>query len=119
MKGLNQFLKFDWDSFSGGKEFTTTSVAAWVDFESKKHMGTKVEVVISLDSTQYRQKEGQQISNLYEKLTFKTTKDVHVPIGAKVIPINVTATVYGEYKNLLSVRCDDLRVVQSGSHGEA
>lgn len=107
------FLKFIWDEFCAGKEFTVTGVSEWVDYESKAHLGTKVDVVISADATTYKAKDGQQISNLYERLTFKIAKNVTVPIGAKVVPVNAVATVYGQYRNLLSVKCDDIQVVQT------
>ena len=110
MKGLNQFVAFDWDRFADGKVFVVTNVSEYTDFETKNHLGTKVEAVIAVDRTPYSFKDGKHFSNLYEKVTFKVAKDVNVPLEAKVQPKGVTATIYGEYRNMLSVKCQDIAV---------
>ncbi|MCI8526816.1 MAG: hypothetical protein HFF17_13080 [Oscillospiraceae bacterium] len=111
LKKLNQFLKFDFEAFSKGKVYQVSGTSEWVDFTSKAHMGTKVEVAILKDETQYKQKEGENVSNRYEKLNFKVRKDVKIPLNAYVVPVNATATVYGDYRNQLSVTADDIRVL--------
>lgn len=113
MKGLGQFRHFDWDAFSSGKVFVVTGVSPWKEYQTDKPLGTRVEVVIYRDDTPYRSKDGEKISNLFEKLNFKVAKDVSCPIGAKVVPVKVSATVYGDYQNQLSVKADDIQVVQS------
>lgn len=112
MKHLNEFLHFDIDGFLKDKALMTVSVKAWHDYETKKHMGTKVEVVITQDNSPYRQKAGEQTTNRFEKLTLKITKDVNVPLESYVVPVNAKATVYGEYRNLLSITADDIKVLQ-------
>ena len=42
------------------------------------------------------------------KITFKVNKDINVPLKARVKPINAVATIYGDYRNQLSVKCDDI-----------
>lgn len=118
MKALTQFNEFNWKGFSKDKVFVVTGVSEWRDYDTKQHMGTKVEVVISVDNTQYQQRDGKQISNLYEKLTFKVGKDIQVPIGAEVIPVNPVCSIYGEFRNQLSVRCDDVQASQNGTGGK-
>ncbi len=113
MKGLNQFVAFDWDRFAEGKVFVVTNVSEYTDYETKNHLGTKVEAVIAVDRTPYAFKDGKQFSNLYEKITFKVAKDVKVPLESRVKPKGVTATIYGEYRNLLSVKCQDIAVATS------
>lgn len=113
MKGLNQFLSFAWDKFADGKIFVVTGVSEYVDYESKQHLGTKVDAVIAEDKTAYHFKNGESFSNRFEKITFKVAKDVSVPMDAAVMPKGVTATIYGDYRNQLSVRCDDIDVVAS------
>jgi len=115
MKLLNTFLLFQWKQFAQDKEFTVTAMTEWVDYDTKRHLGTRVDVVITADATPYKTKDGQQVSNLFEKLTFKVNKDVTVPVGAKVVPVNAVATIYGQYRNQLSVKCDDIQVVQAGN----
>jgi uncharacterized phage protein gp47/JayE len=106
-------MRFDWDAFSAGKRYLVVGVSEWKDFESKEHLGTVVEVVISKDDTQYAQKEGEHVSNLFEKLKFKVRKDVDVPIKSYVEPVGVKATVYGDYRNQLSVKADGIKVIQA------
>lgn len=111
LKKLNQFLKFDWEGFAKGKAFRVTGSKEWVDYTTKVHMGTKIEAVITKDDTPYKQKEGEQVTNAYEKLTFKVGKDMNIPAGTFVMPVGVTATVYGDYRNQLSVTADDIRIL--------
>ncbi len=111
MKGLNQFLSFNWDAFSKGKTFLVIGVSDYQDFDTKKHLGTKVDCVIATDNTQYNFKDGEVFSNRYEKISFKVSKDVDVPVDTKIVPQNAVASIYGEYRNMLSVKCDDVMVV--------
>lgn len=99
MKGLNKFMGFDWEKFSEGKEYTVTGCSEWMDFITKQHLGTKVEVIISKDETDYRLKDGSTMSNLYERLIFKVEKDVKIQTGAKVTLVNPTVTAYGKNKD--------------------
>lgn len=117
LKLLNQFLKFDCDSFLSGKVLRVTGISENVDYNTKKHLGTKVEVVITRDDTPYHCKAGQVVSNRYEKLTLKLNKDVNVNLDDMVKPVNPIATVYGDYRNQLSIKCDDIQVLQPKQAG--
>ena len=110
MKGLNQFLMFNWDAFAEGKSFLVTGGSEYQDFDTKQHLGTKVECVISSDKTQYSFKDGKEFTNRFEKITFKVLKDVDIPLESRVMPRGVTANIYGEYRNQLSVKCEDIAV---------
>ena len=110
MKGLNQFLLFNWDAFAEGKSFLVTGVSEYQDFDTKQHLGTKVQCVISSDKTQYSFKDGKEFTNRFEKITFKVLKDVDIPLESRVMPRGVTANIYGEYRNQLSVKCEDIAV---------
>lgn len=111
MKKLNQFVKFLFEDFSKGKVYRVIGVRPWIDYNTKELMGTKVEVVIAEDNTAYDTKDGENVTNQYEKLSFKIKKDVKVPMNARVIPVNPVAVVYGDYRNQLSVTADDIKVV--------
>ncbi len=111
MKKLSQFMVFNFEAFTKEKMLRVTGVSEWVDFETKKHMGTKIEVTIVKDNTRYKQKDGENVSNIYEKFNIKVPKDVNVPMNAYIVPVNAVATVYGDYKNQLSVKADDIRVI--------
>ena len=111
MKGLTQFQRFDFTAFAEGKTFVVTGIGEYSDFESKQHLGTKVECVIAVDKTPYVFKDGQTFTNRYEKITFKVCKDVDIPLESKVMPKgDVIAKIYGEFRNQLSVVCDDIAV---------
>lgn len=115
MKFLKQFLKFHWNGFCDGKQFVCMGCKEWVDYDSKKHLGTKVEAVICRDDTPYKRKDGETVSNLYEKITFKCAKDINVPINAVILPVNAVAKVYGDYNEKLSVTCEDIQIAKSGN----
>ena len=113
MKHLNEFIKFDWDKFVEKKGFLVTGISELQDFESKKHLGTKIEVVIIEDGTNYKQKEGECVTNRFEKILFKIYKDVNVPLNSQVLPVNVSASIYGDYRNQLSVKAEDIKVIDT------
>ena len=113
LMNLNQFERFDWEAFAKGKEFLVTGTSEYVDFNTKAHLGTRVNVVISKDETEYHQKSGENRNNKFEKLVFKVAKDVNVPADALVIPKGVVASIYGNYRNQLSIKCEDLEIIKS------
>lgn len=110
MKKLSQFLVFDWNAFAKDKRFLCVGGGEWVDFETKAHKGTKIEVVITTDHTPYKLRDGEVVSNRFEKLAFKVAADVDIPIDQYVEPTGVTAKVYGDYRNLLSVEAGGITV---------
>ncbi len=111
MKKLAQFSQFDWDSFITGKILRSTECSELKDHNTGEHIGTKVVVAIVRDDTKYKQNDGENVTNLFEKFNIKVLKDVNVPIGATVVPVNAKATVYGEYRNMLSVTAEDIQVI--------
>lgn len=115
MRGLNQFQKFSWQDFAQGKVFVVTGTSEYLDYESKEKLGTKVECVIAVDKTPYDFKNGNSFTNRYEKIVFKVKKDVEIPLEARVVPKDVTATIYGEYRNQLSVVCEDIDITPASA----
>lgn len=113
MKKLSQFLSFDIDRFLADKAIQVTEIKPWEDFERKGTiLGTAVEVVILTDNTLYDCKPGETVSNRYEKFKIKVPKrSVSVTVGDFVAPINPVATVYGDRRDKLSVKADDIVVV--------
>lgn len=112
MKYLSQFIKFDWIAFAQAKQFLVTGCSAWKDHNSDNILGTRVEVAIVKDATPYQHKDGETGSNRFEKLTFKVSKQVSISEGAYVVPVDATAKVYGDYRNQLSITCNDVKIVQ-------
>lgn len=108
MKNLGQFIFFKFNEFAKDKKFMVTEVSPWQDFKTKEVLGSAVTVVVIEDSTIY----GKQGNNLYEKFKIKVRKQVNPSVNSLVMPTGeVEATVYGDYRNMLSVTCDDIRIV--------
>ena len=113
MKYLNQFIKFDISAFLKGKLLVCVGTAPWNDYTTKELLGTKLSVVISEDHTEYRQKPGENHTNQYEKFNVKVPKvNLDVASGTVIELTDSVATVYGEYRNQLSVTASDIRVIQ-------
>lgn len=121
LKGIKQFVNFDWLRFAQGKKFVVTSCRDWQDYDKPDtHLGKKIEVAIVEDTTVYATGKGdEKISNLFEKVTFKVAKEINVSIGAVVEAVGVTATVYGEYQNQLALMADDIKVVTTAPAAKA
>lgn len=121
MKGLAKFLRFDTAAFLRDKELQITARSELVEYGTGKHQGTKFTVAITADKTMYPSgKDGTgEYSNLFEKFTVKVFKDINVPVGATVELVNPVGTVYGEFRNQLSVRADDVRIVGGGQPAKA
>lgn len=113
MKNLRQMIRTDWRWFAKDKRFMVTNVMPWQDYDTKALLGTKVETVITVDNTPYQAgPDGTVQTNLFEKITFKVAKnEVKVEVGDFVEPVNAVATIYGDYQNQLSVKADDVVVV--------
>lgn len=112
LKRLSEFERFDAEGFFANLNLGAVGQSEWKDFTTGEHKGTKVEVVIIGDKHNYNSANGQQISNIYEKLTVKVPKDIDVPMNSHVRLINAKATVYGQYRNQLSITADDIEVIK-------
>lgn len=114
LKGLHDLIEFNWPGFSKDKTFSVVGVRQWSDYNTKELLGSIVDTVITKDDTPYKSKNGVIVSNLYRPISFKVRKpleQVTVQVGTNVVPVNATATVYGNFHNQLSVKCDDIVVV--------
>lgn len=103
------------EAFSKDKVFMTTACREWKDFDTGSHLGTVVDVVIIKDDTPYKQKNNETVTNLYEKVSFKVTKDITIPVKSNIIPVNSTATIFGQYRNQLSIKCDDIKIISNSN----
>lgn len=114
MKGLGQFRQFDWAGFSEGKTYQVVGIADWLDHDTGKRMGKRVDVVITTDNTQYEYRNGTRYTNLYERLTFKVegNTEIAVAIGDTVTPVDAVARCYGDYSSQLSITCKGIQVIQ-------
>lgn len=111
LKKLNKFQYFDFEEFSAKKKFISVGQQEWKDYNTGNILGTKVEVVIAQDKTDYGTSEGEIVNNLYEKLIFKIPMQITLPMNVEVRPKNSKATVFGEFRNQLSITADDIEVI--------
>lgn len=114
MRALHQFESFDLDRFLAGKRLAITAITDLFDRSSGAPIGKKVECAIVEDHTAYSpNKDGNIITNLYEKVLIKVKypHSVEASIGDEIIPVNATATVYGDYRNKLSITADGFKIV--------
>ena len=112
LRYLSDFAPFSMEDFSNGKTFMATGCRPWNDFESKQVRGQKVDVVILTDETVYKpRKDGEVATNRFEKFVVKVPKTVDVPVNAMIELVNARATIYGDYRNQISVVADDIRVL--------
>ena len=102
MKKLNQFLKFDFNSWYKAKKFMITGVR----YNDKKGCIT-LDVAITEDGTDYGD---PTVSNLYEKFKTHCIQDTDesdvgkYSVGQTIVFKNVgKCSVYGTYNNELSV----------------
>lgn len=110
MKNLLEFLSFDAKKFFKDKQLVALSSKDWSDYKTKEKLGTKIEVVVFEDNTKY-QKEG---TNRFEKFYIKTKKDIQIDSSSVVKLVNPVCSVYGEFRNCLSVICDDVIIEERG-----
>jgi len=119
MKYLGQFQKFDSESFFKEKVLIANGCSQWVDSDTKQVLGTKISTVIVKDDTEYNQKDGEAASNLFEKFNVKVPKTVSVPVGARIELVNPVGTIWGDYRNQLSVTADDIKILNAPSKGNS
>lgn len=114
--GIPQFEDFRHHDFLKDKDLCFVTKAPWLDFETKRNLGWKFTLLITRDDTEYIQKPDVNRSNLFEKLDVKVTHDIDLPQNAKVELVNPVFKVYGQYRNNLSITCDDIKVINSQSN---
>ncbi|MCC4325218.1 hypothetical protein LMB33_00740 [Limosilactobacillus reuteri] len=112
-KKLSAFKQFDNQGFFGPKILMAMSEEPWLDFDSGKKLGTKLNVVVWQDHSDYGD---PTITNVGQTLSVKIAgrepQQIITPHLVRLI--NPEATIYGEYQNQLSVRADDVEDIEGG-----
>lgn len=111
MKKLGNFLSFNWEAFAKDKTFMAIECKPWLDYETKKVWGTKVGFIIIEDKTDYNVPEGETVSNVWEKGVIKIRKEINIPEKSIIQPKGVVASVYGEFRNQLSIEAKDINII--------
>lgn len=121
MKKLNKFLKFDFKNFVNGKTFEIVEVKSHFVYENgekKDADGVIVRIAITTDNTDYGEND---VTNKFEQFNVKcigadlekAKEKFHVGNLLKFKKYK-KATVYGTYRNQLSVEVgslDDMEAV--------
>lgn len=118
LKNLRQFITFNWEAFAKDKVFVCTGVKPWLKYENgektNERLGTSVEAVIFHDKTKYESASGEDITNRFEKLTFKVPAEITIPLDKQIVPVDVQARVWGDFQNNLSIEASRVDVVEKG-----
>lgn len=119
LKKLSQFQVFDSKAFFESKDFLLSKIEEWQEqdegSQTLKNVGTKVTGVIFVDKASYGN-AGVGI-NRGESITFKVSQPVTNFSSWKAFNTVFKATaftkvtVYGEYRNQLSVKVPSLTVI--------
>lgn len=112
LKKLNSMQLFNNAEFFEKKTYMLFGVEDLTDYDSKKVIGCKYKVVIFQDNTNYGGDVG--ISNAGESLTVKVPgvkASDYDGQPRQVRLINPRGTIYGDYRNELSVKADGLEFV--------
>lgn len=115
LRHIREHERFDLEGFLQYMKLMVTNIEEWDDYTTKARLGTKVEVAITQDDTPYKPgPDGRVQTNMLEKLVFKVRKnEVAVKVGDMVVPKGAEATVYGDFRNQLSITADDVVVVKA------
>lgn len=113
MTGLTYFNKFDVDSFLKDKKIMIMNAKEYLNYETKVLEGYTYVCIIDTDNTEYANKarnlnEGEQF-NVKVKGTKRPFKKYQF-----VKLVNPKATIYGEFRNFLSVKADDIKFMERG-----
>lgn len=112
LKKLSLFQYFDIDTWLAKKKLMSVGIQEWRDFETQRVLGTKIDVVIVSDETDYGNSDGNVVNNLYEKLSVKIPAKLNnVPMNTVIRLVNPEAVVYGEYRNALSITAENIEIV--------
>lgn len=105
LKGLTLFLVFNATAFFKDKLLTIEQCIQWLG-DNGEVLGTKILLLIVQDNTKYP--SDKPISNRHRMITVKVPKVINLPVDSKVILINPLCKVYGEFRNQLSITCEDV-----------
>ena len=113
MVHLKDFNSFDTVGFFKDKVLVARKCREWQDDKTGIHLGTKVTVAIDKDDTVYTLKDGEEdVDNEYEQVLIKVKNDVKFAKNTPVVLVNAVASIYGDYKEKLSVTAEDMQPAQ-------
>ena len=109
MRNLHQFEKFETIAFLSGKKLVVKLASPLLDYTTKNHVGTKLELVIIEDSTDYQpSKDGTIQTNLYETLIVKTPHEIDIPVNTEVTLEGAVGRIWGDFRNNLTITAESV-----------
>ena len=122
MKHINDFVSFDCEGFFKPKKLVITQITPPSKEEKDTSIVARVEVVVLADNSVYTLSKTEiengitEVSNLYEKIYFKTTTKEGFKVGDPVQPISPTGKIYvssnGNFSKIdVSLKCKGFSVV--------
>ena len=115
MKKLRQFNKFDCEAFFKDKDVRVMAHEPWNEYEDgkvTKQLGTSYKCFIATDNTKYEGKDVTPDLNAGEQINVKVPKPPQeYKKFSKIGFINPTASVYGSFQSELSVKADEVEIV--------
>lgn len=114
LKAVAQFI--DYSRFTKDKELAVKEVRPLRDPNTNLITGTRVEVMIWKDDTEYApNKDGSIPTNLYNNFVVKVhKKELNLEVNDIVEFKGVVAKIYGEYNNELTIDAEDVVVIRKG-----
>ncbi|TCT15283.1 hypothetical protein EDD68_1371 [Melghiribacillus thermohalophilus] len=117
MKKLREFNRFDCEAFFKDKDVRVMSHEDWLEYDADgknpKVVGTKYKTVIATDRTEYKGADVAPDLNAGEQVIVKVPKPPkEYKKFSKITFVNPTASVYGTFMSELSVKANDVDIVQ-------
>ncbi|KXU01360.1 hypothetical protein SCODD09_01383 [Streptococcus constellatus] len=110
LKKLNSFTKFDAEAFLTNKSIIAISDEEWKEKDGDQYIvrGRKVKCLIFSDNTDYGKGAEDRDLNAGEQLVIKVPQTTLAPYqkGNRISLINPSGTVYGEFRNQLSLKAE-------------
>lgn len=112
---LSAYDKFPFEEFVKDKKLEVTDLKSWLDYETGRRLGTTVTVSIAEDNSEYPTSAVGEVKDNYRQVfSVKVRKDnIAVKRDDVVRFIGVEAKIIGDYRNQLSVKADDVVVVDA------
>lgn len=112
MKKLRQFMKFDAEGFFKDKDVRVMADEPWYEYNDGqiiKTLGTKYKCVIAVDNTSYDGDDVAHDLNGGEQVVVKVANArKEYKKFSKIIFVDVTASVYGQFQSDLSLKASDI-----------
>lgn len=117
MKKLREFNRFDCEAFFKDKDVRVIAHENWNEYEegkATKKVGTKYKCIIVTDKTIYKGTDVVSDLNAGEQIDVKVAQEAKsYKKFSRIKFINATASVYGSFMSELSVKAEDVEIIET------